>query len=136
MKLVHFLADDIPKYGCVHGDKVIELDGNIFKIFRETNKSYPLDSITYLHPFAPSKIICVGLNYKDHAEEFGSPIPEEPLIFLKPPTALLPHKGKIIYPEMSKRVDYEGELGVIIKRRASRVSVEEAEKVILGYTCF
>ena len=136
MKLVHFLADNIPKYGCVHGDEVRELDGNIFKIFQETNKSYPLDSISYLYPFVPSKIICVGLNYKDHAEEFGSPIPEEPLIFLKPSTAILPNKGKIIYPDMSKRVDYEAELGVLIKRKASKISVEEAENFILGYTCF
>lgn len=136
MKLVHFLSNNIPKYGCVHGEEVRELDGNILKLFQETKISFPLNSISFLPPVSPSKIICVGLNYKDHAEEFGSPIPEEPLIFLKPSTAILANKGKIIYPDMSKRVDYEAELGVIIKRKACRVSVEEAEDFILGYTCF
>ena len=135
MKIVHFLLNNVPKYGSVYNDKVKAIEGNIFKNFSETKNLHELSSLKFLPPVFPTKIVAVGLNYKDHAEEFGSPIPEEPLIFLKPATAILPHRGKIIYPEMSKRVDYEGELGVIIKRRASRVSVDEAEKFILGYTC-
>ena len=135
MKIVHFILNGIPKYGLVNGEEVRELEGDIFGSFRETKNLHELSSLNFLPPVSPTKIVAVGLNYKDHAEEFGSPLPDEPLIFLKPPTALLPHKGKIIYPDMSKRVDYEGELGVIIKRKASKVSVGEAEKFILGYTC-
>jgi len=135
MKIVHFIENNISKYGSVNGEEVRELEGDIFGNFYETKNTYSLNLIKFLPSVFPTKIIAVGLNYKDHAEEFGSPLPEEPLIFLKPSTALLPHKGKIIYPEMSKRVDYEGELGVIIKRRVFRVSVDEAEKFILGYTC-
>ena len=135
MKIVHFIENKIPKYGSVNGEEVRELEGDIFGNFHETKNTYSLNSIKFLPSVFPTKIIAVGLNYKDHAEEFGSPLPEEPLIFLKPPTSLLPHKGKIIYPDMSKRVDYEGEIGVIIRKKASRVSAEEAEKFILGYTC-
>jgi len=134
MKIVHFIENKIPKYGSVNGEEVRELEGDIFGNFHETKNTYSLNSIKFLPSVFPTKIIAVGLNYKDHAEEFGSPLPEEPLIFLKPPTSLLPHKGKIIYPDMSKRVDYEGEIGVIIRKKASRVSAEEAEKFILGYT--
>ena len=88
-----------------------------------------------LPPCAPSKIVCVGRNYADHAKEFGNPLPVEPLIFLKPPSSLIASGEPIVYPAISQRVDFEGELGVIIGRRARRVKASEAGGFILGYTC-
>ena len=88
-----------------------------------------------LPPCSPSKIVCVGRNYAEHAKELGNEVPKEPLIFLKPPSSLIASGDPIVYPALSKRVDFEGELGVIIGRRARNVSAAEADGYILGYTC-
>lgn len=88
-----------------------------------------------LPPCAPTKIACVGRNYPEHAREFGNEPPKEPLIFLKPPSSLIASGDNIVYPALSERVDYEGELGVIIGKRARRVTREQAAACILGYTC-
>jgi 2-keto-4-pentenoate hydratase/2-oxohepta-3-ene-1,7-dioic acid hydratase in catechol pathway len=88
-----------------------------------------------LPPCAPSKIVCVGRNYVEHAKEFNSPVPTEPLIFLKPPSTLLGSGGAIVLPKASERVDYEGELGVVIGKRARYVKSADAPSYILGYTC-
>ncbi|MCF7907584.1 MAG: fumarylacetoacetate hydrolase family protein [Candidatus Omnitrophica bacterium] len=85
--------------------------------------------------FNPSKIILAGLNYRDHARELKMKIPKEPVIFFKAPTALIGHGDKIIYPKNVKRLDYEAELALIIKKKAKDVSVKEAKKYILGFTC-
>ena len=95
-----------------------------------------LEELEVLTPSRPSKIVCVGLNYRDHAEELGMPLPSEPMLFLKPPSAALAHRGEIVYPLMAGRVDYEAELGVVISRRCRNIPAEEAERCILGYTCF
>lgn len=87
-----------------------------------------------LPPCAPSKIVCVGRNYPEHAKELGNEVPAEPLIFLKPPSSLIAHGDSIVYPSLSQRVDYEGELGVIIGRRARRVRREDAFAHVMGYT--
>ncbi len=83
----------------------------------------------------PSKIVLVGLNYRDHAEELGMPLPEEPILFIKPPTTLIGPEENIIYPEMSRRVDYEAELGVIIKDRIKDIGEGEVMEHIDGFTC-
>jgi 2-keto-4-pentenoate hydratase/2-oxohepta-3-ene-1,7-dioic acid hydratase in catechol pathway len=88
-----------------------------------------------LPPCAPSKIVCVGRNYVEHAKEFNSPVPTEPLIFLKPPSSLIASGDVIILPKASERVDYEGELGVVIGQRARHVKRSDAPGYILGYTC-
>jgi len=88
-----------------------------------------------LPPCAPSKIICVGRNYAEHAKELGNLVPTEPLIFLKPPSSLLASGDNIVYPSLSQRVDFEGELGVVIGKRGRRISREHAHEYILGYTC-
>jgi 2-keto-4-pentenoate hydratase/2-oxohepta-3-ene-1,7-dioic acid hydratase in catechol pathway len=95
-----------------------------------------LIDLQLLPPVQPSKLICVGLNYKDHARELGMEIPDEPIFFLKPPSAVIGSLGKIVYPEMSKHVDYEGELAVIIGKRCKNISRDDAGSVIMGYTCF
>jgi 2-keto-4-pentenoate hydratase/2-oxohepta-3-ene-1,7-dioic acid hydratase in catechol pathway len=87
-----------------------------------------------LPPCAPSKIVCVGRNYPEHARELGNEVPAEPLIFLKPPSSLIADGDEIVYPSISQRVDYEGELGVIIGRRARRVRREDAFDYVHGYT--
>ncbi|MBN2723883.1 MAG: fumarylacetoacetate hydrolase family protein [Deltaproteobacteria bacterium] len=92
------------------------------------------DKSEILFPVAPSKIICVGLNYHLHARESGKSIPEVPLIFLKPTSALLSPGGTIELPEMSDEVHYEGELAVIVGRKMKNVSVEEAQSGIMGYS--
>jgi 2-keto-4-pentenoate hydratase/2-oxohepta-3-ene-1,7-dioic acid hydratase in catechol pathway len=88
-----------------------------------------------LPPCAPSKIVCVGRNYAEHAKELGNEVPAEPLIFLKPPSSLIASGDAIVYPKLSQRVDFEGELGVVIGKRARNVTSAQAGAYILGYTC-
>ncbi|MDK2892733.1 fumarylacetoacetate hydrolase family protein [Methanohalophilus sp.] len=101
----------------------------------ESNVSYDIDMLDILPPVIPSKIICIGLNYRDHAKELHMDIPEEPLLFMKPSSAVIGHKGHIVYPSISQRVDYEAELAVVIGEKCRNVH-ENAEDFILGYTCF
>lgn len=95
-----------------------------------------LSEATLLPPVRPSKIVCVGRNYREHAAELGNEVPEEPLIFFKPPSSLLASGANIRRPRISQRTDYEGELGLIIAKRCFKLSAEEdARPYILGYTC-
>jgi len=84
----------------------------------------------------PSKIVCVGLNYKDHARELGMKLPKEPVIFIKPPSSIIGNGDYIIYPKGVKRLDYEAELAFVVKRKAKNIPIGKAAKYILGYTCF
>ncbi|MBW6469815.1 MAG: fumarylacetoacetate hydrolase family protein [Methanosarcinaceae archaeon] len=99
-------------------------------------KAFDLSELEVLTPTNPSKIICAGLNYHDHAREFNMQIPDEPLIFMKPPSAAIGHGGKIIYPKASQQVDYEAELAVVIGKRCRNITADRAYDVIAGYTCF
>jgi 2-keto-4-pentenoate hydratase/2-oxohepta-3-ene-1,7-dioic acid hydratase in catechol pathway len=101
-----------------------------------SDEEQKLSELKILPPCQPSKIVAVGLNYRDHAEEMKLPIPKEPILFIKPSTSIIAHGEEIIYPSMSKRVDYEAELGVVIKKRARNIMEGEAKDYILGYTCF
>jgi len=94
----------------------------------------PLADVTLLAPCRPSKIVCVGRNYADHAGEMGNELPKEPLLFFKPPSAVNDPGGSIVYPRQSSRVDFEGELGVVIGRRCRNVSRDSALEFVLGYT--
>ncbi len=95
-----------------------------------------LEDVELLAPCLPSKIVCVGLNYVEHARELKMQLPAEPILFIKPPSAMLGPGGQIVYPPSSQQVDYEGELAVVMGKRCKNVPAEEAEKYILGYTCF
>jgi 2-keto-4-pentenoate hydratase/2-oxohepta-3-ene-1,7-dioic acid hydratase in catechol pathway len=88
-----------------------------------------------LPPCSPTKIVCVGRNYADHAKELGNAVPTEPLIFLKPPSSLIANGDAIVYPSQSENVHFEGELGVIISKRARNVRREDAFDYVAGYTC-
>jgi len=136
MKIVRFAVGKEAKYGIVEDDLVREIQGDVFGQFKVTRRTHPLKRIRYLTPTDPSKIVAVGLNYRDHAEETNNPIPDEPVIFIKPSSAALPHNGKIIYPKSCKRLDYEAELAVVMKREARYVPREKALRYVLGYTCF
>jgi 2-keto-4-pentenoate hydratase/2-oxohepta-3-ene-1,7-dioic acid hydratase in catechol pathway len=95
-----------------------------------------MEDVELLAPCYPSKIVCVGLNYVEHAKELKMKLPEEPILFLKPPSAVIGPGTEIIVPKSSERVDYEGELGVVIGKRCKAIAADEAKKHILGYTCF
>lgn len=88
-----------------------------------------------LPALSPSKIVCVGRNYVEHAKELGNEVPKEPLLFLKPPSSLIGSGANIVYPKLSERVDFEGELGLVIGKRARNVSRADAMDYVLGYTC-
>jgi 2-keto-4-pentenoate hydratase/2-oxohepta-3-ene-1,7-dioic acid hydratase in catechol pathway len=124
-----FKYEDEVFYGKVIGDKVV-VDRVLFC------DTYQLSDLELLPPSQPSKIICVGLNYMDHAKELGMPLPENPIIFLKPPSALIGHLGNIIYPDHATQVDYEAELAIVINKRCRNILAENSEDVIMGYTCF
>jgi len=87
-----------------------------------------------LPPCCPTKIVCVGRNYVEHAKELGNEVPKEPLIFLKPPSSLIANGDAIVYPSLSERVDFEGELGIVIGKTARHVPREQAQDYVLGYT--
>ena len=110
-----------------------EIDGDLI-IF--DGYEVPLSAVKFLPPVIPSKIIAVGLNYIDHAEELNMPVPEEPILFMKPSTAVIGHEDCIILPHISQRVDYEGELAVVIAEDCKNVPEMQAGDYILGYTCF
>jgi 2-keto-4-pentenoate hydratase/2-oxohepta-3-ene-1,7-dioic acid hydratase in catechol pathway len=99
------------------------------------SKSFPLKPSLLLAPALPTKIVAVGLNYRDHIQEMKHEDHKDPVIFLKPPSALLNPEGKILYPPSSTRVDYEAELAVVLKSRLRNASPEEALKAVWGFTC-
>ncbi len=99
------------------------------------SKSYPLKASQLLAPALPTKIVAVGLNYREHIQEMKHEDHKEPVLFLKPPSALLNPEGKILYPPSSTRVDYEAELAVVLKSRLRNANPEEALKAVWGFTC-
>jgi 2-keto-4-pentenoate hydratase/2-oxohepta-3-ene-1,7-dioic acid hydratase in catechol pathway len=135
-KFIRFLAEGFSGYGLVIDDSAYPISGDIFGDFIVENKPYDLNNIKFLPPCQPQKIICVGLNYAEHAAESTlAAIPEEPLLFFKPLSALIGHLDNIVMPGWVDRVDYEGELAVIIGKTLKNVSLSEAENGIFGYSC-
>ena len=136
MKFVRFQHENTIAYGLLKDEKIRVMEGDPFSGYKPTREEVPLKSVRLLAPCVPSKIVAVGVNYQDHAAEFKRELPKEPLLFLKPSTAVLDPNEPIRLPSGSSRVDYEAELGVVIKKRAAGVLAEEAADFILGYTCF
>jgi len=108
---------------------------NILDNITYTSNVYQTNEVALLSPCSPSKVVAVGLNYKKHAEEVKIDIPSHPLLFLKPNTTVIGHSDDIVYPDMSSRVDFEAELGVVISKECKNVTVEQAKDYVLGYTC-
>ena len=136
MKIVRYIDSDKTEYGIWDGETVQCVAGTPYTHLEPADRYHKLNDLNLLPPCTPSKIVAIGLNYRSHAEEIKAHIPEEPLLFIKPPTAVIGTEDNIIYPPSSQRVDYEGELGVVIKSVTRRVSVKEALSHVLGYTCF
>src|SRR5512136_2115939 len=137
MKIYKFRYRKKILYGMLKEEFLFPLTGSIFKKYRIEASPIPMGEVKLLPPVAPSKIIGIGANYRDHAQEMGRPLPEEPLIFLKPSTAVIGPHDAIICPEMSTRVDYEGELACVIKKKTHSLRDDDpVADAILGYTCF
>ncbi len=136
MKIVRFAIGKKIRYGILRGESIQAIEGKPFRALKPSDQHYRLSDVKLLSPCQPSKIVCLGLNYRSHAEETNLPLPKAPLIFLKPPTSVIGPEDNIVYPAMSSRVDYEGELGVVIGKVTRRVLPEDALDFVLGYTCF
>ena len=140
MKFCRFVsAATVPQdasYGILDGDRVSEISAPPWTEWKETGNSVRSGDVRHLAPVEPRKIVCIGRNYPAHAAELGNDVPKEPLIFLKPSTAIVGPGEPIVLPRYSKRVEHEGELGLVVGRRCSHLS-DGADPLsyILGYTC-
>ncbi len=140
MKICRFLlksagADSTSRCGIIEGERVFEI-ANIFEPHTRSDQSWPLSEVRLLAPSQPSKIVCVGRNYAAHAAELGNDVPKEPLIFLKPPSAIIAPEDPIVLTPYSQRVDHEGELAMVIGRKCSQLGASsDVKPYILGYTC-
>ena len=136
MRIVRYETGDSKKakYGWLLGDKVGEIGGNIFGRYRRKEAETPLSDAKLLAPSEPSKIVCLGRNYVEHAKELGNEVPKVPLIFLKPPSAIISNGDTILLPPQSAQVEHEGELVVVIGKGGRHIMAETAKKHILGYT--
>lgn len=136
MKFVRLQADNGIKYGILEDETIRVIEGEIFNSeYRLTEEIIPLQRAKLLAPCLPGKVLCVGLNYKEHAEEVGFALPEKPLIFLKSTSSINDPEGEIIYPPETQQLEFEGELAIVIKKEAKNVRPEEAYDYIFGYTC-
>lgn len=135
MKFVRILRGNTPVWGVVKEDKVHTLSAPPFEALAYDGDSLPLGSCRLLAPCEPTKIVCVGKNYAEHARELGGEPPERPLLFIKALNTLNVPGGEVHAPAFVERLDYEGELGVVIKKRAKDVPPERVKEYILGYTC-
>jgi len=136
MKIVHFTTEGNTKYGILNGELIQGIEDKPFRYLKLIDHYYQLSQVKLLPPCTPSKIVALGLNYRSHAEEVNAPLPNAPMIFLKPSTAVIGPEDNIVYSPSSTRVDYEGELAIVIKKPLWRVSIEDALDYVLGYTCF
>lgn len=136
MRLVRFEVNEQVRYGIVEGEGVRELLRSYLEGIAPMKTVRPLAEVRLLAPTRPSKILCIGVNYRDHAAEMGKPLPDEPVLFMKPTSALAGPGHPIVHPRGVGRVDHEAELAVVIGRRCRAVAPEKADECILGYTCF
>ncbi len=133
-RLMRLLHGEQPRYAVTEGEEAYWLEGS-FDRWRRGGRIEGWRGFSPVVPCEPTKIVALACNYGGHAEEMGTPLPDEPIIFLKPSSSLLADGGEIVLPRLAQRVDYEGELAVVIGRRAKRVRPTEAEDYILGLTC-
>jgi 2-keto-4-pentenoate hydratase/2-oxohepta-3-ene-1,7-dioic acid hydratase in catechol pathway len=139
MRIARFTVDGGPaRFGVVEGegdDAVVRpLDGSPFDGGRPTGEPVPLSGVTLLAPVQPSKVVAFGRNYAEHAKELGNEVPEIPIVFLKPSTAVVGPDSEVPYPDLTSDLHYEGELAVVIGRRCKAVPAADVADVVLGYT--
>jgi 2-keto-4-pentenoate hydratase/2-oxohepta-3-ene-1,7-dioic acid hydratase in catechol pathway len=135
VRLVRFRHGSRIATGAEEGGYVRPLGGTFFDNPVPTGEEVPLSAVRLLAPVLPSKVVAVGKNYAQHAEEMGGDVPDEPVIFLKPSTSVIGPGDPIPYPSVSSRVDHEAELAVVVGRLARQVRAEDASRYILGFTC-
>jgi 2-keto-4-pentenoate hydratase/2-oxohepta-3-ene-1,7-dioic acid hydratase in catechol pathway len=129
------VAFGVIESGADVGEVIIPIVGHPFGEFERADVAVPLDQVKLLAPVLPSKVVAIGKNYAAHAAEMDSDVPEQPLIFLKPSTSVIAHRDPIASPPSSQRVDFEGELAVVISRLCRDVPEDRAMEAVLGYTC-
>lgn len=134
MKIVRIKSDDDIAYGIADADGVEIYRGSPFVAWEPTENVVPWPKVQLLAPVIPTKVICVGKNYEDHAAEMGGEILQRPLIFMKPATAVVGPDGPVVFPPSSKELHHEAELAVVISKVARHVKAEDASQYILGYT--
>jgi len=136
MRFVRFEAEGQTRFGIIQGDEVTALEASYCVAPpRLSGQRFQVDSVRLLSPAVPSKVVCVGLNYRDHIQEMGHAMPEEPCIFMKPSSAVIGPGEGIAHPPMTSRMDYEAELGVVIGKRLRNASPDAVFDAVLGYTC-
>jgi len=133
--VVHGLLTDRGALAVLAGDPFLHPGGALEGMAQTTGERVAFDPARLLPPVSPSKILCAGLNYVDHIRETGSATPERPVIFMKPATTLVASGDPIVYPSISRHVEYEGELAVIIGRTARRVPRNRALQYVAGLCC-
>ena len=137
MKIYRFRYRKRVLQGVLKEEFLFPVKGSIFGEFRITDSPIPIGDVRVLPPVLPTKIIGIGRNYREHAQELGNPVPEEPLVFLKPSTAVIGHLDGIVPPAMAGRIDYEGELAVVIRKKTRGLGDDApVAEHVLGYTCF
>lgn len=135
MRFIRYsINDDEPRLGWTLDDQVGTVNGSMFGEFRREELELPLESVHLKVPVQPGKIVCVGRNYAAHAKEHEVEVPDVPMLFLKPPSALLAHGGTILLPPQSQRVEHEAELAIVIGKRGRWIPPEEALDYVVGYT--
>lgn len=135
MKFVRIDRSGVPCWGVIKGDDVFTLKTAPYEKLDYDGASCPLSGCRLLAPCEPSKIVCVGKNYADHAREMGAEPPGFPVLFIKAPNTLNSHCGSVHAPDFVSKLDYEGELAIVISRRAKGVKANDFSDYVLGYTC-
>lgn len=135
MKYCRFLYEGRIKYGMIDVDRVVELSGSyLSKKTAPLEQVYSLEDVTLLSPVEPTQVIAIGLNYVDHAKEQNKPLPEEPMMFMVSPTAVIGPDEAIQLARPDHRIDYEAELAIVIGKKAHRVKSNDALDYVFGYT--
>ncbi|KUL39841.1 2-hydroxyhepta-2,4-diene-1,7-dioate isomerase [Streptomyces sp. NRRL F-4489] len=135
MRIARFSIDGNVGFGVLEGDELDVIKGHPFADFERSGRKVPLDKVRLLPPVLPNKVVGVGRNYAEHAAELGNEVPDTPVIFFKPSTAVTGPGDPIAYPSFSQEVHHEAELAVVIGRMCREVPRERVKDVILGYTC-
>lgn len=134
MKFIRFQSEEGPRYGVVENNEVREIQGEIFKDWSFTQKTVALENLTVLPPVEPQKVIAIGLNYVSHAKEKDRDIPEDPMMFMVSPTAIIGDQEEVSIPFPEHLTEHEGELVVVIGKTGRNISEETALDYVFGYT--
>ena len=135
MEIIRFPHEGAPTYGAVVDGVAYLLEGSIYATPTIGSEIGPAADLDLLAPCEPTKVVAVGRNYRAHIEEMGTDVPTQPLIFYMPPNCVVGPEAVVHRPAVAERFDYEGELAVVIGRRARGLTVDTADRAILGYTC-